>query len=402
MRPKRTPPPLPHPWRGSATRLGVLLGATWLGVSLLANGCTSAAPSTVALERILPDEPLERPVALAPLPDGSGDLVVVEQRGIVKRFAPGAATATVFLDLAARVSASGNEEGLLGIAIHPRFAENRAFFVYYSAAGPRRSVLSRFQADGPGGTADPGGERVLLEVPQPYSNHNGGQIAFGPDGMLYVALGDGGAGGDPHGHGQNRATLLGSILRLDVDGSAPGLAYGIPADNPFVGAADGSRPEIWAYGLRNPWRFSFDRETGALYAGDVGQNEVEEVDRIVRGGNYGWNAMEGSRCYQPAQGCPRAGLELPIAEYPHGQGRSITGGYVYRGAALPALRGRYLFADYVEGRVWSIPAQGAGPHAPQPLLATGLYVSAFGEDAAGELYVLDHGNGRIYRLVPAR
>ena len=383
-----------------------------LAVALAGGVLTGGAPAAreahaqpgaprVALQRVLPDEALARPLHLAAVPDGSGDLVVVEQRGVIRRFAPGAARATAFLDLRERVSTAGNEEGLLSIAFHPDFARNRAFFVYYSAAGPRRSVLARFRAPAPGRTGDPASQQVLLEVAQPYSNHNGGQLAFGPDGMLYVGLGDGGAGGDPHGNGQDRRTLLGSLLRIDVNRAEGGRAYAIPPDNPFAQARDGSRPELWAYGLRNPWRFSFDHATGALWLADVGQDEVEEVDRIVRGGNYGWNVMEGTRCYRPSTGCDRRGLELPVSEYTHAEGRSITGGFVYRGRALPGLQGRYLFADYVAGTIWSIPADTRTLTAPQPLLASGLLISSFGEDAAGELYVLDHGGSRIFRLVAA-
>jgi glucose/arabinose dehydrogenase len=384
------------------TTLGTLALSGLLALALAAPAGSRAAqppaPGTVALQRLLPQQALQRPLHLAEVPDGSGDLVVVEQRGLILRFAPAAPTAMPFLDLRERVSTAGNEEGLLSIAFHPEFARTRAFYVYYSAAGPRRSVLARFVA--PGRTGDAASQRVLLEVAQPYSNHNGGQLAFGPDGMLYVGLGDGGSGGDPQGNGQNRATLLGSLLRIDVNGQDAGLAYAIPPDNPFVGARDGSRGEIWAYGLRNPWRFSFDRATGALFLADVGQDAWEEVDRIERGGNYGWNVMEGAHCYSPSRGCSTNGLRLPISEYSHAQGRSITGGFVYRGQAIPALRGRYLFADYVAGTIWSIPADTPGMHPPEPLLASGLYIASFGEDAAGELYVLDHGGGRVFRLVP--
>jgi glucose/arabinose dehydrogenase len=341
-------------------------------------------------------------VHLAEVPDGSGDLVVVEQAGTIRRFSPDAPRASAtFLDLRERVSTAGWEEGLLSIAFHPGYRSNRTFFVYHSASGPRRSVVARFRAgEGSAPPGPPGGEPVL-EVPQPYANHNGGQLAFGPDGMLYIALGDGGSGGDPHGNGQERRTLLGAILRIDVNRRDAGLAYAVPPDNPFAGAGDGSRGEIWAYGLRNPWRFSFDRATGELFAADVGQDEIEEVNRIVGGGNFGWNVMEGSRCFRPSQGCDRRGLEMPLAEYTHREGRSITGGFVYRGQSIPALRGHYLFADFASGTLWSIPADTRALAAPRRLLDTGLAVSSFGEDAAGEVYLLDHGGGGVYRLVPA-
>ncbi len=374
------------------------------------------APAGVGLQRLIPEESLRRPVHLAELPDGQGELVIVEQAGLIKRFRPGASRAAgVFLDHREKVSDRGNEEGLLSIAFHPRFAENRYFYIYYSAPGMRRTVLARMTVDPARRGADPASERVLLEVPQPYSNHKGGQLAFGPDGMLYLGLGDGGSGGDPHGNGQNATQLLGKILRLDVDHPAAGLPYGIPPDNPFAAAQAGprpayrpaNRPEIFAYGLRNPWRFSFDRETGLLYAADVGQDEVEEVDLIVRGGNYGWNVLEGTQCFRPPRDCPRAGFIPPIAEYTHAEGIAITGGFVYRGRALPALRGRYVFGDYGTGTIWTLPALGAGAGQPPGpllektvLLRSGLLLTSFGEDRQGELYLLDLRGG-VYRLVPA-
>ncbi len=368
------------------------------------------AQERAALRRVIPDEPLRRPVALAPLPDGQRELAVVEQEGLILRFSPQARRASgVLLDWRRLVSRSGNEEGLLSVAFHPHFDQHPLLYVYYSSSeGPRHTVVARFAYDPARRAADPASHRVLLQIPQPYSNHKGGQMAFGPDGMLTIGLGDGGSGGDPHGNGQNRRTLLGKILRIDVDHPQGGLAYGIPEDNPFRGATDGSRPEIWAFGLRNPWRFSFDRATGDLYAADVGQDEVEEVDLIRKGGNYGWNIMEGSQCFLPSSGCSRTGLELPIAEYTHREGISITGGYVYRGQALPGLRGKYVFGDYGSGTVWTIPT--AGPAAASSkadtlrprtvLLQSRLALASFGEDEAGELYLLDLAGG-VYRLEPA-
>jgi glucose/arabinose dehydrogenase len=385
-------------WAPRALRVPALAGL-WLAAAAGAVGATGP----VALQRVLAGQTLSHPVHLTFVPDGSGDLVVVQQDGVIVRFARDAARARPFLDIRNRVTQAGGEEGLLSIAFAPDFARSRAFYVYYSAAHPRRSVLSRFMAAADATRPAPAGsEQVLLEVAQPYANHNGGQLAFGPDGMLYIGLGDGGSGGDPHGNGQNRRTLLGSILRIDVSRRDPGLGYAIPADNPFVGAKDGSRPEIWAYGLRNPWRFSFDRGTGALYVGDVGQDTIEEVDRVVRGGNYGWNIMEGTHCYRPSTGCSAAGLELPISEYTHALGIAITGGFVYRGKAIPALVGRYVFGDYGSGTFWSIPADATRLTAPEPLLRTRLNPASFGEDAAGELYVLDYAGGHVFRFVPAQ
>ncbi len=406
-----TPPAFLATKEIAATRKSCLIAAVLLAAAGFA-GVPPFAPALLApreawaggaaLRKLLPDVRLQRPVHLAEVPDGSGRLVVVEQAGRVRSFRPAARKPEgVLLDLRRRVSTGGWEEGLLSIAFHPEFRRNRRYFVYYSAASPRRSVISRFTAEQTRLRTVPGSERVILEIRQPYANHNGGQLAFGPDGYLYIGLGDGGSGGDPRGNGQNRKTLLGAILRIDVNRAAGGRAYAIPPGNPFAGARDGSRPEIWAYGLRNPWRFSFDRADGRLYAGDVGQNAVEEIDLIRKGGNYGWNVMEGTRCYQPPNGCNRRGLERPVSEYGHGHGQSVTGGFVYRGHALPSLQGRYVFGDFSSGSIWSIPAGPGGLRKPRPLLKTGLAISSFGQDGAGELYVLDL-EGAVFKLVSAR
>jgi glucose/arabinose dehydrogenase len=326
--------------------------------------------------------------------------VVVEQAGRILRFKRDSAKAEgVLLDHRPAVSRAGNEEGMLSVAFHPRFAQNHFFFVYYAASSPRRTIVARFTYDPTTLAATPGSERILLEQSQPFSNHKGGQLAFGPDGFLYVGLGDGGSGGDPYSNGQNRGTLLAKILRIDVDHEQPPLRYAIPADNPLVGE-EGARAEIWAYGLRNPWRFSFDRATGQLYAADVGQDRWEEVDRIAKGGNYGWNLMEGTHCFKVSP-CSSAGLQLPIAEYGHDEGQSITGGYVYRGRAIAGLQGRYVFGDYVSGTVWTISTDQPGLQTRQRLLSTRHYISSFGEDAAGELYLLDL-SGEIDQLVPGQ
>ena len=340
------------------------------------------------LERAFPALTFERPVLLTHAGDGSGQVYVVEQHGVIHRIDPATPERTdVFLDISARVSRRGNEEGLLGLAFEPVFAENGRFYVYYSAASPRRSVLSRFETNG--GLGDPASESVLLEVPQPYSNHNGGMIEFGPDGMLYVALGDGGSAGDPQRHGQNLATLLGTILRIDVTAGG-GTPYAVPADNPFIGQ-NGARGEIWAYGLRNAWRFSFDRETGDLWTGDVGQNALEEVDIVRRGGNYGWNEMEGSRCFRPA--CDPDAFETPVIEYGRNMGCSITGGYVYRGQRLPELRGVYLYADFCSGRIWGLRWDGERVTEQAQLARAEFQIPSFGEDEAGEVYVLGFDGG---------
>ena len=331
-------------------------------------------------------------------------MFVTEQSGRVMSFALDSepAEATVFLDIRSQVSTVGNEEGLLGLAFDPNFKPNGHFYVYYSAANPRRSVISRFTIGGTGlvsfeeATAVPESQLLVLEIMQPFSNHNGGQLAFGPDGMLYISLGDGGAGGDPQGNGQNASTLLGSILRIDVSKLGPDQGYRVPADNPFAGATD-ARGEIWAYGLRNPWRFTFDRENGDLWAGDVGQNSFEEVDLIQRGGNYGWNTLEGNHCFSPRSGCDPSGTLPPVIEYSTNKGCSVIGGYVYRGASIPSLAGTYLYGDYCSGEIRGFRFENGEAAGDAMLIDSGLNITSFGEDRNGEVYVLTQ-RGRIYRL----
>ena len=401
-------------------------------LTALLTGCGSAATA--------PTAPPLPPIAATPLPSlnlqpilggyepqsptnliqtPGGRLLVTEQPGRILIFDPSQPEnpPAVFMDLRDQVSDRGWEEGLLGIALSPDFAQTGHFYVHYSAANPRRSVISRFTANPPRDSADlapfilslsqdadPATELPILQVPQPYPNHNGGQIAFGPDGYLYIALGDGGAGGDPQNNGQDPSTLLGAILRLDVAQAAPQQPYAIPPDNPF--AADhpdnqnpDARPEIWAYGLRNPWRFSFDRQTGQLWAGDVGQDRHEEIDIITPRGNYGWNILEGAQCFNPRQDCQREGTIPPIWHYPlTGGACSVIGGYIYRGAAIPQLSGVYLFADFCNGQI-----HGLRPNAPeisaQLLIETGLRITSFAQDNHGELYILSQNSG-IYLLTP--
>ncbi|MGE0161235.1 MAG: sorbosone dehydrogenase family protein, partial [Gemmatimonadales bacterium] len=304
-----------------------------------------------------------------------------------------------FLDVADLVS-GGGEQGLLGMAFHPDYGANGRFYVNYTDTLGHTQIV-RYSVSADPDVADPGSALPISTVQQPYANHNGGMIAFGPnDGMLYVGMGDGGSGGDPHGHGQNRMTLLGDMLRLDVDGGTP---YAIPADNPYV-ASLSIAPEIWASGLRNPWRFAFDRATGDLYIADVGQNAWEEVSfqpaSSAGGENYGWNVMEGTHCYPVTAGCSQAGLTLPIHEYDHGDGCSIAGGYVYRGADFPALQGRYFFADLCSSWLRSFAVVGGVVRGLQDHTASAGPVSSivsFGEDGLGELYVVSHG-GAILRI----
>lgn len=324
--------------------------------------------------------------------DDAGRLYFVSQAGVVRVYQDGALLPDPFIDLSDRIS-TGGERGLLGLALS---GTDRAFAYYTGEGGV--SILARYAVKD--GVADASTEKVLMRVDQPFANHNGGELTFGPDGYLYWALGDGGSGGDPNGNGQNLGTLLATILRLDVSGDG----VSIPADNPFVGK-DGARGEIWQYGLRNPWRFSFDRDTGDLYIGDVGQNRTEEIDMLPAGRsgvNFGWNVMEGDHCYQPREGCDTAGKELPIVVYPHDAdwGNSVTGGYVYRGSALPALVGKYVFADFGSGRVWTATPHDDGTWSVDLLLETGFNVPTFGQDAEGELYLADYGGGMIYKLVP--
>ncbi len=334
-----------------------------------------------------------RPTKITHAGDGSDRLFVVEQSGIIRVFDndDDVATSAVFLDIRGRVSRNGNEEGLLGLAFDPDFANNGFFYVNYSAAGPRRTIVSRFSVTGNDG--DEASELQLVSFNQPFSNHNGGELAFGPDdGKLYIAAGDGGSGGDPQNNAQNLDTLLGKILRMNSDGSAP-------TDNPFYTGDGGPRDFIWAYGLRNPWRMSFDRETHELWAGDVGQNAVEEIDLIVRGGNYGWRFFEGDSEFDNPANLPATDFIAPVIDYGHNLGASVTGGYVYRGSALPSLQGAYLYADFISGRVWALVWEGSAL-VYNAQVASVTNPSSFGEDEAGELYVCSFDGG-IYRFEEA-
>ncbi len=339
-----------------------------------------------------------QPVFLTHAGEGNGNVYVVEQGGRVMLLDRSGDTRGIFLDISTRVQ-SGGERGLLGLAFHPEYHDNGRFFVYYSNnAGD--NVVTEFRRR-TAEKADHGSERVILRMDDPFSNHNGGWIGFGRDGFLYIATGDGGSGGDPLDNAQSLRSPLGKILRIDVNSGSP---YGIPDDNPFVGRS-GARREIWAYGLRNPWRNSIDRATGDFFIGDVGQGAREEVNAepgSSEGGvNYGWNTMEGSRCYQGSS-CDRSGLKRPFAEYPTSDGCAVTGGYVYRGTRFPQLAGAYFFGDYCNGRIFAVDARRAlrGEVSARRLLDTGLMLSSFGEDEAGELYVIGHG-GTVHRLLAA-
>jgi glucose/arabinose dehydrogenase len=317
---------------------------------------------------------------------------VVEQGGRIVILTGGQLNTSPFLDIGEKLS-TGGERGLLGLAFHPRYSTNGRFFVNYTRAEDGATVIAEYRVSPDRDKAAPH-EKIRLVVPQPYRNHNGGMIAFGPDAMLYIGMGDGGSGGDPENRAQNREELLGKFLRIDMDGLDGPEPYRIPTDNPFVGRQ--GKPEIFALGLRNPWRFSFDRQTGELWAGDVGQNKWEEIDVIAKGKNYGWRLLEGTHCFNPATDCQQTpNLVGPLTEYPHEQGRcSVTGGYVYRGTRIPALGGTYLFGDYCSGEIW-----GYRNGQTSLLLDTDLQISSFGEDGEGELYVIGH-QGSIMKIVP--
>ena len=342
-----------------------------------------------------PDISFKRPVDIQLAPDNQKLLYIVEQRGRIYSFNPKdpKKSLKLFLDIESNVSRKGNEEGLLGLAFSPEYKDSKAFYVYYSGKSPRRSVLSQFVTKN--NTADPKSETVLLEIPQPYSNHNGGQIVFGPDKLLYVAVGDGGSGGDPHGNGQKLDTLLGKILRIKTcEGcNAP---YSIPADNPFVNH-NKAKKEIYAYGLRNPWRISFDSKTGEFWAADVGQNKYEEIDIIVSGGNYGWNELEGFNCFKPKTGCNKNKYIAPVHSYDHSIGQSVTGGFIYRGKKIKELIGSYIYGDFVSGAIWALKKEN-GQYKNKKLLDSGLNISSFGEAAEGELMAAAF-DGKIYQLI---
>jgi len=379
--------------------------ATASAVASPSSAPSSAAPSgtssgkdltglKIALEPVATG--FDRPLFVTHAGDGSGRLFVVEQGGRIWAVTDGQRAPSPFLDISDEIS-SGGERGLLGLAFHPRFPDDpRVFVDYTNAAGD--TVVASFQPGLDADALDPASERQIIMIKQPYANHNGGALAFDAEGKLLIGMGDGGSGGDPQNRAENGQELLGKILRLDVDagGTAP---YGIPADNPFVDGPD--RPEIGFIGLRNPWRLSIDRATGDLWIGDVGQGAVEEVDVARKGQlglDFGWSTLEGTACFKPSEGCDTSGKTMPVAEYTHHFGCTVIGGYVYRGAAHPALTGIYVYADYCSGTMWAIDA--AQPGTPVVVNETGRTVGSFGEDEAGELYLADLGSGEILRLAP--
>jgi glucose/arabinose dehydrogenase len=380
----------------SMSKIITIIGAVALlaGVAAPGSAETFEAGSGIRLEPVATG--FNSPLYLT-APADDDRLFVVEQPGRIRVIRDGQLLAAPFLNLASQVS-SGGERGLLSVAFHPRYASNGFFYVNYTdRSGNTR--IERYSVSSNPDVADPTTAKLLLTIQQPFANHNGGLNLFGPDGMLYIGMGDGGSSGDPMGNGQNRNTLLGKLLRIDVDGGDP---YAIPPDNPFVGQT-GARGEIWALGLRNPWRFSFDRETNLLYVADVGQDRQEEIDIVSAkdgGLNYGWNLMEGPECYRTSN-CDQTGLLLPALSYTHSEGCSVTGGYVYRGSRLPSVVGHYFFADYCSGWIRSFKYdQGMVSERRQWSVGSVGRVLSFGEDAAGELYVCS-ANGTVYRIEPA-
>jgi glucose/arabinose dehydrogenase len=381
----------------AAGAVNVVVTNTDAKTGTLTNGYTYTAPTgTIALSTVVSG--LSSPVGIE-RPPGDNRFFIVEQRGTVRILQNGALLSGNFLDLQSIVNFDGQEQGLLGIAFHPNYATNHKFYVNYTQdEGNRETHISEFTTmTSDPNTADPNSERVLLVVNQPFPNHKGGQLVFGPDGFLYIGLGDGGSGGDPMGNGQNTSTFLGKMLRISVDAPfATGKEYGIPADNPFV--AGGGLPEIFAYGLRNPWRFSFEPVTNRLFVADVGQDSWEEIDILQKGGNFGWNVVEGKHCYPPGTAtCDMTNKILPIFEYAHTDGIAVIGGYIYNGTAIPSLANKYVFAD-LTGKVWSLTEAPVNTWTRANLLDTGLTFTSFGKDAAGELYLVDY-NGLIRKLV---
>jgi glucose/arabinose dehydrogenase len=331
---------------------------------------------------------LSKPVFITHSGDNNGRLFVVEQTGRIRVIRKGVLQSRPFLDLRSKIS-TGGERGLLGLAFHPDYSWNRKFYVNYTDRNGNTVVEQYLRSATNASVAVPTA-KLIIRIAQPYSNHNGGMLAFGPDRYLYIGMGDGGSSGDPGNRAQNLNSLLGKMLRLSVDTRYP---YLVPPTNPYVGRT--GHDLIWSSGLRNPWRFSFDRQTGDLWIGDVGQQRYEEIDRSKapnagRGLNYGWRVMEGNRCYNPSTGCNTSGKTLPITVYGHSQGCSVTGGYVYRGATYPDLRGVYLFGDFCSGRVWGIDAAGPNAQTPVQLFDTAANITSFGEDQAGNLYLVDH------------
>ena len=380
-----------------------LAGALAIAILLLTLGA-GGATGAVSVKLTTVVSGLASPVQVVNAGDGSGRLFVVEQRGTVRIVKNGVLLPKPFINIADLLS-TGGERGLLGIAFHPNYKNNGRFFLYFTRRNDGYLAISEYHRSSSNpDLATRVNARRIITIPHPYANHNGGRMAFGRDGYLYIGTGDGGSAGDPGNRAQNLGSLLGKMLRINVNGSVGSRHYLIPSSNPYVG-----RPglnEIWSRGLRNPWGWSFDKVNGDLWIGDVGQNRYEEIDRSIvstkstsggKGVNYGWRIMEGRHCYRPATGCNTAGLKFPVVEYSHSEGCAVTGGYAYRGTAVPALYGRYVFGDYCSGQIWTISRTAVAPATKTLLLSTSLNISSFGQDQRGELYVLDLG-GTLYKI----
>jgi glucose/arabinose dehydrogenase len=388
-------------------KLRAVVAGLTLAIALAAPTTSAYSPGAVNLAFILVASGLSQPVLVTHSGDGTGRLFIVQQGGRVRIVQNGALLGGSFIDLTNSVS-KGSEQGLLGLAFHPQYETNRKFYVSFTLTNGD-SAINEYRASPTNpNIVQSGSGRRILTVAQPAANHNGGHIAFGSDGYLYIGFGDGGGSGDPGNRAQNLNTLLGKMLRIDVNGTSAGKAYRIPSTNPYVGTT--GLDEIWARGLRNPWRWSFDRLTGDLWIGDVGQGKWEEIDRSKRtssgagrAANYGWRVMEGRHCFSPSSGCSTAGKVLPIAEYSHSSGSayrcSVTGGYVYRGSTYPDLVGVYLFADYCTGEIFAISSAATYPGTAVRERDTSMSISSFGEDEYRRLYVVDRGGGRVYRIV---
>ncbi len=380
----------------SAAKRGAVAAKTATPARLGARPISTFDPSRFSLNAEKVADGFRSPTDIVAAGDGSGRLFVVEKGGTIRILVNGVIQPEPFLDITARVQSGGAEQGLLGLVFHPQYASNGRFFVDFTASNGDDSI-AEYRVSSDPNRADPASGKILLAIPDPAPNHNGGNLVFGPDGYLYAGFGDGGGANDQFKNGQNLGALLGKMLRLDVTNGDP---YRIPHDNPFVGR-QGVRPEIWAFGLRNPWRYSFDSVTDDLFIADVGQNRYEEIDVQPAGShggeNYGWNRMEGLHCLQ-GDSCDQSGFVLPVAEYDHTQGCSITGGFVYRGRRFPLLNGAYLYGDYCSGRIWGLSQDAGGTWRQSELLQTTLGISSFGQDEAGELYLADVNGGGIYHL----
>ncbi len=366
------------------------------GVSVGTVEPTAFVPGNIHLTFSRIARNLSQPVFITHSGDSNGRLFIVEQTGRIRVLRKGVMQSTPFLDLRSKVS-TGGERGLLGLAFHPDYKTNGKFYVDYTDKSGATVIAEYHRSATNASIANPTA-KLVIRIPQPYANHNGGMLAFGPDRYLYVGMGDGGSGGDPGNRAQNKNLLLGKILRINIDTKK---AYTIPPTNPYVGRA--GHDLVWAYGLRNPWRFSFDRKNGNLWIGDVGQVKYEEIDRsrapdAGKGLNYGWRVVEGNHCYNPATGCNTTGKTKPLAVYGHSVGCAVTGGYVYRGTTAPDLVGAYIFGDYCSGRIWAVDAGGANAQTPVLLNDTPFQISSFGEDQTGNVYVVDYAAGAVWRL----